>query len=82
MVAKSSPSPDRYETRFTGTANEHFLSRTHSVEDEVAHYHEVNSGLAAEDGEHVGWHALPEVDQEILNLKRKGVINIFYKEGG
>jgi len=44
------------------------LTVTYAVEDKVTDHHKVHGGLAAEDGEHVGRHALPEVDQEVLHL--------------
>lgn len=59
-------------------------SKTYSVEDEVTHDHQINSGLTAQNGEHVGRHPLPEVDQEILNLRNtgeKGVMKHFFERG-
>lgn len=61
-------------------------SKSYPVENEVTHDHQVNSGLTAQDGEHVSWHALPEVDQEILNLRITGgkcmiKINFLREEG-
>ena len=45
---------------------------TYPIEDEVADDHQINCGLTAQDWQHVSWHPLPEVDQEILNLKSEG----------
>ena len=42
---------------------------TYSVEDEVTDNHQINSCLAAQDGEHVAGHTLPKVDKEILHLE-------------
>lgn len=41
------------------------------VEDGVANAHDVDHGGGAEDGQHVGRHALPEVQQEALDLERR-----------
>ena len=44
---------------------------TYSVEDEIADNHQINSCLAAQDGEHVAGHTLPKVDKKILHLELK-----------
>ena len=38
------------------------MKGTYPIEDEVAYHHQVNGCLAAEDGEHVRGHALPEMN--------------------
>ena len=46
-----------------------YIALTYSVEDEVTDNHQINSCLAAQDGEHVAGHTLPKVDKEILHLE-------------
>lgn len=42
------------------------------VEDEITDNDQVKCFLAAEDGQHVLWHPLPKVNQEILNFVEIG----------
>lgn len=50
----------------------HQHTRDGLVEYGVTNSNDVHDGGGAEDREHVGWHALPKVQQEALDLKIPG----------
>ena len=67
-----------HSTKFPQLYSYILVRGTHRIENEVTDNHQVHCSLAAENWKHVCWHALPEVDQEILNL-RKFDANNYYK---
>lgn len=52
------------------------------VEDGVTHSHDVHHRRGAQDRQHVGGHALPEVEQEALDLKDPTRSMRFSSRGG
>lgn len=47
------------------------IKGTYPIENKVTHHYQVNGCLATENGQHVGRHSLPKVNQKILNLQAK-----------